>query len=47
MQITRQAPPEDPFNIEQFLPESQKLEIIVESLMATTCLDPHDPVWTA
>lgn len=30
MQITRQAPPEDPFNTEVLLPESQKLEIIVE-----------------
>ena len=30
MQITRQAPPEDPFNTETLLPESQKLEIIVE-----------------
>ena len=30
MQITRRAPPEDPFNTELLLPESQKLEIIVE-----------------
>lgn len=30
MQITRQAPPEDPFNTEVLLPESQKLEIIIE-----------------
>lgn len=30
MQITRQAPPEDPFNSEILLPETQKIEIIVE-----------------
>ncbi len=30
MQISRRAPPEDPFNTEVLLPESQKLEIIVE-----------------
>lgn len=30
MQITRQAPPDDPFNTEMLLPETQKFEIIVE-----------------
>lgn len=30
MQITRQAPPEDPFNAEILLPKTQKFEIIVE-----------------
>jgi hypothetical protein len=29
-QITRQAPPEDPFNTERLLPETQPLKIIVE-----------------
>jgi hypothetical protein len=29
-QITRQAPEDDPFNTEKLLPESQKIEIIVE-----------------
>ncbi|MGC8856172.1 MAG: FHA domain-containing protein [Anaerolineae bacterium] len=29
-QITRQAPPEDPFNTEHLLPETQSLKIIVE-----------------
>jgi hypothetical protein len=30
LQITRQAPEEDPFNTEILLPESQQIEIIVE-----------------
>lgn len=30
MQITRQAPPDDPFNTEVLLPESQRIQIIVE-----------------
>ena len=30
MQITRQAPEEDPFNTEMLLPETQELEIIIE-----------------
>lgn len=30
LQITRQAPPDDPFNTERLLPEEQPLEIIVE-----------------
>jgi hypothetical protein len=30
LQITRQAPPQDPFNTEVLLPASQKVEIIVE-----------------
>lgn len=30
VQITRQAPPEDPFNTERLLPEAQSLKIIVE-----------------
>jgi hypothetical protein len=30
LQITRQAPPEDPFNTELLLPEKQNIEIIIE-----------------